>query len=141
MGYYSFFLFFSNYFAPTISGFITDRQGWTWVFWWPTIFLAFGIVFCFLFMEETTYLRGPIHDPADSIASQTPDTAPVDHDDTEKQVTVGQVRALDQGPVQFRKRSFVEKLSLWNRFSSKPFLVGSWRILYYLSWPTVFYAG
>ena len=55
IGLYSFSLAGSSYFAPIISGFIADGQGWQWVFFWCAIFLAVGFVYCFLFMEETNY--------------------------------------------------------------------------------------
>lgn len=55
IGLYAFSLAGSSYFAPVIAGFITDGQGWQWVFYWCTIFLAIGFVFCFFFMEETNY--------------------------------------------------------------------------------------
>ena len=57
MALYAFMLAGSNYFAPVICGFINDYQGWRWVFYWPTIFLAFAFVFLFFFMEETNYDR------------------------------------------------------------------------------------
>ncbi|KAK2670112.1 MFS transporter superfamily [Fusarium oxysporum f. sp. vasinfectum] len=40
MGVYALALTGSNYFAPVISGFIAEYQGWQWVFYWPAIFLA-----------------------------------------------------------------------------------------------------
>ncbi|KAL5115610.1 hypothetical protein ACEQ8H_006497 [Pleosporales sp. CAS-2024a] len=61
MGIYSFALAGSNYFAPIICGFISERQGWTWVFYWPAIFNAVTFVFLFLFMEETNYHRKSTH--------------------------------------------------------------------------------
>lgn len=54
---YAFALVGSNYFAPVISGFINDGQGYKWVFYWPTIFCAVGLIFMFFFMEETNYDR------------------------------------------------------------------------------------
>ncbi|KAK7592431.1 hypothetical protein V3481_007048 [Fusarium oxysporum f. sp. vasinfectum] len=57
MGVYALALTGSNYFAPVISGFIAEYQGWQWVFYWPAIFLAFVFMFLFLFMEETNYSR------------------------------------------------------------------------------------
>ncbi|RFU81385.1 serine threonine kinase 16 [Trichoderma arundinaceum] len=59
MGIYALTLAGSNYFAPVISGFIAERQGWQWVFYWPTIFLVAVFVFLFFFMEETNYNRKP----------------------------------------------------------------------------------
>jgi MFS family permease len=57
MGIYSFALAGSNYFAPVICGFIAERQGWQWVFYWPAIFNAVTFVFLFFFMEESNYQR------------------------------------------------------------------------------------
>ena len=55
LGLYSFMLAGSSFFAPIITGFIADQQGWQWVFYWCAIFLAIGFVFNLFFMEETNY--------------------------------------------------------------------------------------
>jgi hypothetical protein len=47
MGVYALTLAGSNYFAPIISGFIAEGQGWQWVFYWPAIFNAVTLVFLF----------------------------------------------------------------------------------------------
>lgn len=60
IGVYSFALLGSNFFAPLISGFINDGQGWQWVLYWCAIFCGAGFVICFLFMEETNYIRAPL---------------------------------------------------------------------------------
>ena len=59
IGLYAFSLAGSSYFAPIISGFIADADGWgwQWVFYWCAIFLATGVVYCFFLMEETNYSK------------------------------------------------------------------------------------
>jgi MFS family permease len=55
LGLYAFMLSGSNFLAPVLAGFITDGQGWQWIFYWCAIFLAIGFVFNFFLMEETNY--------------------------------------------------------------------------------------
>ncbi|KAF4124954.1 (MFS) transporter [Geosmithia morbida] len=86
LGVYSFALLGSNFFAPLISGFINDGQGWKWVLFWCAIFCGGGFIICFLFMEETNYIRAPLivteaeecrggDEAAGGAAAETKDTA------------------------------------------------------------------
>lgn len=59
MGVYALALAGSNFFAPVVSGWINERQGFRWVFYYPSIFSGAALVFLFLFMEETNYDRPP----------------------------------------------------------------------------------
>lgn len=54
-GLYGLTLAGSNFFAPVIMGFINDRQGWQWVFYWCAIFCGIALVLNFFLMEETNY--------------------------------------------------------------------------------------
>jgi MFS family permease len=52
---YGLFLGLSQFFAPVISGFIADNQGWEWVLYWCAIIAGVAFLITFLFLEETNY--------------------------------------------------------------------------------------
>ncbi|VUC35353.1 unnamed protein product [Clonostachys rosea] len=89
MGIYSLFLTGSNFFAPIICGFIADYQGWEWVFYWPAIFLGVTFIICFLFMEETNFLR---HSP---VAHSQP-TVKVNEPSTPKNTESAKIDKLEK---------------------------------------------
>ncbi|KAI2785875.1 hypothetical protein POX_h09637 [Penicillium oxalicum] len=161
MGLYAFFLAGSNFFAPVICGFIAEHQGWRWVFYWPSIFLACAMIFLFFSMEETNYVRQHVENTAlhagatDSAGvekSIDDNVPPKSHglSDAEKglpmlneSVSSSGVSAGDhaEGEV-FRKKTYVQKLSLWGpKQSQNTMLRRVWQTLYYLSWPVIFFAG
>lgn len=138
MGIYSFALAGSNYFAPVICGFIAERQGWRWVFYWPAIFNAVTFVFLFFFMEETNYHRTtngvvtvPTSDPAGLSA---------EHVDQEKAspLTSQSTTSIEVGTV---TKSFSQKLSVWQPSPSQNMFERAKRSLQYLSWPVIAYCG
>jgi hypothetical protein len=137
MGIYSFTLAGSNYFAPVICGFIAERQGWQWVFYWPAIFNAVTFVFLFFFMEESNYQRktagvvtalalpmGLISDPIDE----------------EKAHPVAS-RSTASIQVGTATRTFTEKLSIWQPSPGQNMFGRAKRSLQYLSWPVIAYCG
>lgn len=130
MGLYSFFLAGSNYLAPVICGFIAEYQGWRWVFYWPSIFCAVALVFLFFFMEETNYVREHSADDATGSSSE--------YGDQEK----GGSADIVPAQTSYKKKSYIQKLSLLGpRQSKNNMLRRAYQIVYYLSWPVVFYAG
>lgn len=142
MGLYAFFLAGSNYFAPVICGFIAEYQGWQWVFYWPSIFIAFAMVFLFFFMEETNYAREQVEDPtvANVRLESSPDSA---SKDPEKTVPVSKEPspAMEIGAV-YTKKTYIQKLSLMGpKQQQNTMFRRLWQSLYYLSWPVIFYAG
>jgi MFS family permease len=139
MGFYAIALGGSNYFAPIISGFIADGQGWQWVFYWPAIFLAFTFVFLFLFMEETSYTRKVIEGiPLSTNSHQAHSTAAVDHEKADPVTT--RPTTSEDGP-RVSTKTFVQKLSIWQPTPGHNVFVHAKRSLVYLSWPVIFYAG
>ncbi|KAI9934478.1 hypothetical protein MW887_000092 [Aspergillus wentii] len=143
MGLYAFCLAGSNYFAPVICGFIAQYQGWQWVFYWPSIFCAFSIVFLFFLMEETTYVREQVEiiDPATPIGSSTTGS---EHGGQEKALPPSE-RPRSTSPacgVVYTKKSYWQKLALLGPRPPKNNMFRRlWQQLYYLSWPVIFYAG
>lgn len=134
MGFYAFSLAGSNYFAPIISGFISEGQGWQWVFYWPAIFLAFTLIFLFLFMEETNYVRrieGVAVRPAPA-ATTVSDEEKVDA------TTTHSITSID---MRTSTKTFTQKLSLWQPSPGTNVLQRAKRSLIYLSWPVIFYSG
>jgi Major Facilitator Superfamily. len=143
MGLYAFFLAGSNYFAPVICGFIAQYQGWRWVFYWPSIFIAFAVVFLFFFMEETNYVRVSVGIAESN--SQNASSASSEHQDPEKMPRTTDTQKpndLDMGNV-YKKKTYIQKLSLINTNKGKNnnMLRRLYQTLYFLSWPVVFYAG
>lgn len=138
MGWYAFTLAGSNYFAPLICGFINDGMGYKWVFYFPAIFCGAAWVFMFFFMEETNYDRRTVGvvattslDPSDEDNRKAKMETPATTD------TPGDAARL-VGP---SKKTFVQKMSLFDR--PRPFMMHyrAWQSLKLLSWPVVFYSG
>lgn len=157
MGLYSFFLAGSNYFAPVICGFIAQYQGWRWVFYYPSIFLGACFVFLFFFMEETNYDRKTVGIVADRSQSPSSPSSPPStssavlgsgnnsEKDPEKspQTTGGtpDEPVETESPITYKKKSYVQKLSLLSTNEKNNILRRAWHGLYFLSWPVIFYAG
>ena len=118
----------SNFLAPVICGFINDRQGYKWVFYWPTIFCAIVFVFIFLFMEETNYDRSFV-----GIVSYGQVNAEVGSN-IEKQPDI----EVSAEPT---RKSLLQRLSLKDRPRPQLMHVRLWQQLKFVTWPNVFYAG
>lgn len=146
MGVYALFLAGSNYFAPVICGFIAQDMNWKWVFYFPAMFLAFALVFCFFFMEETNYRRSTVGIVEIDSGTQTPTAEAKDERDAEKTASVTREPALasiEKGTtVKYgSKKTFVQKLSLWQPSPGQDVVGRAIMSLKYLSWPVIFYAG
>ncbi len=143
MGIYAFFLAGSNYFAPVICGFIADQQGWQWVFYWPTIFLSIGLIWCFFFLEETNYKRATVGVVETTSGSHTPTSASNDEKVGEKVPEISNAPAtVESGTVAYgTNKTYLQKLSLWQPSPGENMLPRAMRSLKYLSWPVIFYAG
>ncbi|KAH7413826.1 major facilitator superfamily domain-containing protein [Phaeosphaeria sp. MPI-PUGE-AT-0046c] len=137
MGIYSFTLAGGNYFAPVICGFIAERQGWQWVFYWPAIFLAATFIFLFFFMEETNYVR---HVTEAVIAPVSPSNLSADLGDSEKAhpVTSQTAASIRMGSA---TKTFGQKLSVWQPSPGQNMFTRAKRSLQYLSWPVIAYCG
>ncbi|KAF7116253.1 hypothetical protein CNMCM5793_004329 [Aspergillus hiratsukae] len=140
MGLYAFFLAGSNFFAPVICGFIAEYQGWRWVFYWPSIFLAVTIVFLFFFMEETNYERK--HAETATVEGVPESTDPPERGDQEKAPPATAQSAETECEVSYSKKTYIQKLSIIGpRQARNNMFRRFYQMLYYLSWPVVFYAG
>ncbi|KAJ5157628.1 uncharacterized protein N7482_008728 [Penicillium canariense] len=143
MGLYAFFLAGSNFFAPVICGFIAEYQGWRWVFYWPSIFLACAIIFLFFFMEETNYVREQVEDT--TIANVRVGSSHSSHSDSgdpEKAVQVSNQPSPTETGTVHTKKSYIKKLALLGpKQNENTMLRRLWQSLYFLSWPVIFYAG
>ncbi|VTO92513.1 unnamed protein product [Fusarium graminearum] len=143
IGIYALSLAGSNYFAPVISGFIAEYQGWQWVFHWPAIFLSAVFVFLFLFMEETNYIR-----VARDINRPQIETSRASDENTsktgEKEAEGGnrEVKEADEAAQEYAKpKTFLQKMSLWNPSPGQSMARHAGRSIEYLSWPVIFFAG
>lgn len=145
MAVYGLALVGSNYFAPVISGWIDDGQGYQWVFYWPSIFLGVGFIYMFFFMEESNYDRSTIGIVLDDSGNATPLNQ---SDDPEKSgnIAAAPVEGSDHAPAQSTPqpppmKSFWAKLALLDK--PRPQLI-PYRIILTLRmtfWPCVFFAG
>lgn len=143
MGLYAFFLAGSNYFAPVICGFIAEYQGWRWVFYWPSIFIAFEMVFLFFFMEETNYVREHVEDPTVANVRLGSSHGGSTIGDNEKGVPISKEPSpIPEAGTVYTKKSYIKKLSLLGPKQKQNTMFRQlWQSLYYLSWPVIFYAG
>jgi MFS family permease len=140
MALYAFMLAGSNYFAPVICGFINDYQGWRWVFYWPAIFLAFTFIFLFFFMEETNYDRKTVGVIESLETSPVGSISATDEEKSSGVKTAAGASDTAVGQVYFKK-TFVQKMALWDPPRPNRFLHRVKRQLLFLGWPVVFYAG
>ncbi|ETI20591.1 hypothetical protein G647_08629 [Cladophialophora carrionii CBS 160.54] len=143
MGLYAFFLAGSNYFAPVICGFIADRQGWKWVFYWPTIFLVVGLVWCFFFLEESNYKRATVGIVETTSGSQSPTSVTMAEKSGEKLPAVtNEPASVESGTITYgTNKTYLQRLSLWQPSKGENMLPRAIRSLKYLGWPVIFYAG
>jgi MFS family permease len=138
MGIYSFTLAGSNYFAPIICGFIAERQGWQWVFFWPAIFLGVTFIYLFFFMEETNYHRRTTgivatpESPSEDLSTELGDP------EKAHKVISQSATSIEAGT---STKTFTQKLSLWHPSPGQSMFARAKRSLSYLAWPVVFYAG
>lgn len=139
MGLYACFLAGSNYLAPVICGFIAEYQGWRWVFYWPSIFVGCAAIFLFFFCEETNYVREHVESPA--IVRANSSATSEQSGEHEKSVPSADAEVAEVGAI-YTKKSYAKKLSLLGpRQKQNTIFRRFWQILYYLSWPVIFYAG
>ncbi|KAF5240871.1 hypothetical protein FANTH_9392 [Fusarium anthophilum] len=143
MGVYALALTGSNYFAPVISGFIAEYQGWQWVFYWPAMFLAFVFVFLFIFMEETNYSR----DPQVPNSRQESSSPPRNDKNSEAEESPSGVRSqhsieshTDRRPCS-NPRNFIERMSRLKPSLNQGMSKQAWRCFEYLGWPAICFAG
>lgn len=125
MSIYAFTLAGGNFLAPVICGFIAEYQGWRWVFYWPSIFLAVLLVFLFFALEETNYER------------QGVDIAV----DTEK-ATMNPEATNENTPPSPSGKTYFQKLALFStQRGTNSILRRIWQTGYFLTWPVIFYTG
>ncbi|PSN60646.1 MFS transporter-like protein [Corynespora cassiicola Philippines] len=139
IGLYALLLAGSNFFAPIISGFINDSQGWQWVLYWCAIFNGIGFVFLFIFMEETNYVRHQVGTPP-----ETPGTAtPAEPADPEKAARIASSTESTGAP-SYKSKTYWDKIKLFQKTDlEKPNELKAMmtRPLIFLSFPVIFYAG
>ncbi|KAL5362604.1 MFS general substrate transporter [Aspergillus floccosus] len=142
MALYAFFLAGSNYFAPVICGFIAQYHGWRWVFYWPSIFIAVTGVFLFFFMEETNYSRHTAVTASAAGPTASSATSSEKEDKEKPRADAAPQQDAEYGVVSsYSKKTFTQKLAIIGPTQPNNMLRRFWHILYYLSWPVVFYAG
>lgn len=135
---YAFCALASNYFAPIIAGFISERQGWQWVFYWPAIFTGSTFIFLFFFLEETNYERvitGTVVLPSPSLEDLD------DDDNTKQQLATVHATASEEMRLPAETKTFAQKLSLWHPSPNGGMLSHLRSISLYLTWPVVLYTG
>ncbi|KAJ5689554.1 hypothetical protein N7462_003946 [Penicillium macrosclerotiorum] len=125
--------------APLAGGFITQSQGWRWVWWWMAILFGIGLVAFIFFYEETMFSASsidgiPIADNTQTASNdvkkdpEAPSTQ--DTDDAQTQKPRVETIGIDYS---IPKKSYWEKLPLWTnspmsfgqlvKHSYQPFLI------------------
>jgi MFS family permease len=141
---YAFCALASNYFAPIICGFISVRQGWQWVFYWPAIFTGATFIFLFFFMEETNYDR-VITGTAVTPTTTTTHSKLLSNDDEANPKTTPlsavQTTTSEDLSIPLATKSFRQKLSLRHTSKQGTMLTHLRSITLYLTWPVVLYTG
>ncbi|KAK3181876.1 hypothetical protein K4F52_006779 [Lecanicillium sp. MT-2017a] len=132
LGWYSFLLAGSNYFAPIICGFINDGLDYRWPFYIIAIFCGVSSLFLFLFMEETNYVRNSVGVVYDSGVAKD-----------EEAKGVSDVVSHTDAPQYAPAKTFLQKLRMFEGVGGRPFLMHwrAWQSIKFLSWPNIFYAG
>lgn len=145
MAVYAFSLAGSNYFAPVICGFIADKMGWQWVFYWAAIFCGVGLVFNLFLLEETNYRRATVGVIEAASGAQTPTSSAAMDSKAEKnpgdRLTPERI-SVESGIVEYRsQKTFVQKLSLRQPSPGPNHFKRVIASLRYLGWPVIFYVG
>lgn len=155
LGWYAWFLASSNFFAPVITGFINDGMGYKWCFFFQAIFCGVVSVFLFFFLEETNYDRktvgiiegtespGAPPSDAEAVDSSSSEKKPAQ---TEKYTQAATEGASESNPitatsVTYKRKTYWQKLALWDKPRTFVMHWRAWQILKLLSWPVIFYAG
>ncbi|KAF2474854.1 MFS general substrate transporter [Lindgomyces ingoldianus] len=140
IGLYALLLAGSNFFAPIISGFINDGQGWQWVLYWCAIFCGIGFVFPFFFMEETNYVRHTAGIPA-----STPGViAPAEPANPEKCTPTEASVNFSPPLTSYKRKTYLDKIKLFQAadLQNPNELKGMvCRPLIFLTFPVIFYSG
>jgi MFS family permease len=145
MGGYMAMLGGSSFFASVIAGFIGQSQGWQWVLYWCAIFNAVAFVILFFCFEETMYYRGAAN--VENLTAQEENvktdgfTTPLG--DEEKIGGPVATVSSSNSPVQYRKKTYLQKLALWTIIPEKPneLLAHVYRPLLLLRFPVIFWSG
>ncbi|KIV92420.1 hypothetical protein PV10_03720 [Exophiala mesophila] len=149
VGLYALFLAGSNFFAPIISGFINDGQGWKWVLHWCAIFNGVGFIILFFFMEETNFRRAPTTsvEPDAGIENESLSGNEKQPVDSEKTASAQPHRVVEEGvtyELSVTKMSYWQKLAIFRadvfqrRANFKGMIL---RPLIFFSFPVIFFSG
>ena len=141
MGLYALCLGSSSYLAPIMCGFINDRQGYKWVFYWFSIFLAIAFFFLFFFMEETNYDRTTVGVVENAAPTGTQEAKLVDDEKTAGTVQPPANTTDFATGSTYSQKTFLQKLSLRDSPRPNRFFHRMKQQLAFLAWPVVFYAG
>lgn len=146
MGVYAFVLAGSNFFAPVICGFINEYAGYRWVFYIPSIFCGAAFLFLFFFMEETNYDRRTVgvvqRESSSPGAVDSPTITPEDGLNEKTAITADSPDGGSlEGSTSYREKSYLQKLSFFDKARKQRIPYRMWLSLRLISWPVVFYAG
>ncbi|KAK1829933.1 protein HOL1 [Podospora conica] len=119
MGIYMNFIAGGNTLGPLLCGFIVTGASWRWFKWLSFILTAVNFITVLLFVPETRYFR----DDNGCSNSSTPRTTPSSREDMAAGLDVenaaakeanGQSTRTTTSPVEIRKKSWKQELSLWS---------------------------
>ncbi|KAF9889383.1 hypothetical protein FE257_007493 [Aspergillus nanangensis] len=115
--------------SPLAAGYVTDSQGWRWVWWWMVILCGAGVLLFYFTYEETKFVGSILgqvpdnmsdphltHSPAkedeESAAEKVAAQAPLTSEDGNKNAP-RYMTAIDIDP-SIPRKSYVQRLSLWS---------------------------
>ena len=81
-GIYLLVVILGTYLAPIASGYIAVSQGWRWVFWHCSIYMAVTLILMGFFLEETKWEMPTLN--SRSVSSKAPDVCITKKESTEK---------------------------------------------------------
>ena len=117
---YYWFMTVGTTLSPLAGGYITDSQGWRWVWWWIAILFGAGLVVFILFYEETMFSRPINGDPVSDTANppiEKKNSQIASETFVEKQQPASTVVEIDHT---IPKKSYWQRLALW-AYSPIPF--------------------
>lgn len=142
MGVYATVLTAGAYVAPIMFGFIAENLGFKWTFYTATIIAVVGLVIIFFFLEETNYARNaPMIISTPGAIKKETITAGLDVKKHDSARAASDSEDARQQNIAYTKKTYIQRLSLWNPTPGPSPITRIVRAFTYLSWPIIFYSG
>lgn len=107
-----------TFLGPVASGYITESQGWRWMWWWCVIFLGVNLVLVAFFFEESKYIPTLAGQDVPAVASQSTVDAEEDAQNKAFPGILGEHEVETTQPganLEYRLKSYRQRLALITR--------------------------